>query len=360
MNTTLKYDPEDIESLLRHKQFHELYPEEKEFVLRHVEGEEEYLSLRSTLFLMQDSAKNDDWLEPDASIKQNLMLQFTREEKKGFFIWLNSLFAMPQMPQIVWYKRPTLRYAFAAIMLLVGISGALFLFNNNIKVEMAEANEKTIQLQDTETDKEEDNNQILERPAYADNNQHQIFPPSPAPVLVEFAAARSESQVPASAAFDVEESESKDESIALNDDAAVPVDEVALVDKNEKSTDDLQAIKLANKAANFDEENEDIQRTVAEEKKATSKEMVDSKMFEKDIEKASATLPQNSFNNVPIAAGSEQGNANCASVQAVTISTEAISSIGWSNDGDVAIFTPAKSASAASIKDVLDVLFTAK
>ena len=31
------YDPEDIESLLIHKEFEELYPAEKEFVLKHIE-----------------------------------------------------------------------------------------------------------------------------------------------------------------------------------------------------------------------------------------------------------------------------------------------------------------------------------
>jgi hypothetical protein len=39
MKDPLKYDPEDIESLLKHKTFSELYPEEREFILKHIAHE---------------------------------------------------------------------------------------------------------------------------------------------------------------------------------------------------------------------------------------------------------------------------------------------------------------------------------
>ena len=49
MKRKFKYDPEDLESLLLNKRFNELYPEEKEFVLRHMDSAEEDASMRKTL-----------------------------------------------------------------------------------------------------------------------------------------------------------------------------------------------------------------------------------------------------------------------------------------------------------------------
>lgn len=109
-----KYDPEDIESLLLHKQFHELYPEEKEFVLRHLESEQEYESMRSVLMELKNISSNDEWLEPDASIKKNLMKEFSSEKKSRFVIWLNSLFAFPDRP---WYSQRGVQIAFGVFIL---------------------------------------------------------------------------------------------------------------------------------------------------------------------------------------------------------------------------------------------------
>ena len=72
MNTNHKYDPEDIESLLMHKQYNELFDDEREFVLQHVKNEEEYNSLRSMLFTLHDQPYQEEWLEPDPSIKKEL------------------------------------------------------------------------------------------------------------------------------------------------------------------------------------------------------------------------------------------------------------------------------------------------
>jgi hypothetical protein len=49
MNKDFKYDPEDIESLMMHKHFTELLPDEREFVLKHIDSESEYEHLRETL-----------------------------------------------------------------------------------------------------------------------------------------------------------------------------------------------------------------------------------------------------------------------------------------------------------------------
>jgi hypothetical protein len=120
MKKEIKYDPEDIESLLMHKEFSELYPEEREFVLRHIESPSEYASLRKTLHEVIDAGKRDQWLEPEPEIRENLMAQFVKEERKGFSVWLNSLFAAPQLS---WYRRPAFQIAFGgfAVLMVAGI-----------------------------------------------------------------------------------------------------------------------------------------------------------------------------------------------------------------------------------------------
>lgn len=110
MRSQEKYDPEDIESLMLHKQFHELYPEEKEFVLRHLESEDEYESMRSILIEIKDSFSNEEGLQPDRRIKSNLMKEFSTSNQRGITIWLNSLF----VSDTPFYKRPA-TIALAAI-----------------------------------------------------------------------------------------------------------------------------------------------------------------------------------------------------------------------------------------------------
>jgi hypothetical protein len=118
MKQHLKYDPEDIESLMRHKRFDELYAEEKEFVLQHLDNKEEYESIRRTLFEIQAAQQNDQWLEPDASIRENLMAQFETERRNGFTVWLNSLFVMPLEN---WSSGRKLAFTIASVVVVSGI-----------------------------------------------------------------------------------------------------------------------------------------------------------------------------------------------------------------------------------------------
>jgi hypothetical protein len=124
MNDQLKYDPEDIESLLMHKQFHELYEEERQFVLQHLGSEEEYESLRKTLFELHNVSAKEQWLEPDPSIRKALLAEFASEEKGGFKIWLNSLFNGISLD---WMRRPAFGVAFATAC----IAGAVVLLITN-------------------------------------------------------------------------------------------------------------------------------------------------------------------------------------------------------------------------------------
>jgi hypothetical protein len=118
MKEELKYDPEDIESLLKHKAFAELYPEEKSFVLKHISNEDEYENLRSTLLEIQAMHRDQEWYDPDPQLKDELMASFAAENRGGFRIWLNTLFVRPELPI---YRRPGLQLAFGLTLLVGGI-----------------------------------------------------------------------------------------------------------------------------------------------------------------------------------------------------------------------------------------------
>lgn len=122
MMSSNKYDPEDIESLMLFKQFHELYPEEKEFVLRHLENEEEYESMRRVLFEIKEIKSKDGLLKPDAGLKKELLKAFNAEKKSRFAIWLNSLFTAPDR-SFFGQRGVQLGFSFAIV------AAAIFLYN---------------------------------------------------------------------------------------------------------------------------------------------------------------------------------------------------------------------------------------
>lgn len=225
-----KYDPEDIESLLLHKQFHELYPEEKEFILQHIETPEEYDSLRKTLFELRDAANDGTWLEPDASLKKDLMAQFASEEKGGFRIWLNSLFTWPD---VQWYRQPALRVAFAGACVVIGV---LFFINydKNEPTEFAE-NRKTETQQTPKADtlnsepKEEKN-------LFAENITPKELPPAPVPTAVTSSASSYVKFVEAEITEDVAVADSHAESVAVESPAPAMKDDVVSYKTEEKVT----------------------------------------------------------------------------------------------------------------------------
>lgn len=102
MKKDYKYDPEDLESLLMHKTFDELYPEEKSFVLKHLDGSEEYAEMRKTLLLVQREMQDGEGIEARPEIKEKLMARFQSERKGGFLIWLNQLFSSLERNRYRW------------------------------------------------------------------------------------------------------------------------------------------------------------------------------------------------------------------------------------------------------------------
>jgi hypothetical protein len=110
MNTTGKYGPEDLESLLMEKDFASLYPEEREYVLQHMSDEEEYGELRGILLNISQDTDEAEMMSPPSSMKQNLMDQHKAYHKKpSFTIWLNSVFAMFRIPEHI--GKPALQFA---------------------------------------------------------------------------------------------------------------------------------------------------------------------------------------------------------------------------------------------------------
>lgn len=148
-----KYDPEDMESLMMHKSFEELYPEEKEFVLRHLDGPEDYESMRRTLFAVREEISKGSSIKPDPAVRSRLLENFTTEEKGGWKVWLNSLFVLPERRQ--W----AIPVAIAAVSLLVWFFAfdqskpIAQLAENKVKEEQLdkEAEERDSKVKPTET-----------------------------------------------------------------------------------------------------------------------------------------------------------------------------------------------------------------
>lgn len=175
MKQNYKYDPEDLESLLLHKQFHELYPEEKEFVLRHIDTPEEYESMRQTLFELRDAASQGDWLQPDASIKKALMVEFSSEQKGSFRVWLNSLFTWPD---VRWYRQPVLQLAIVVVVITTGLW--LLVSNREQQIIIAEAETKSSE-ESTTTPAAQDSVKREEN-VFAENKMPEEFPAAPVPI----------------------------------------------------------------------------------------------------------------------------------------------------------------------------------
>lgn len=196
MKPQYKYDPEDIESLLLNKAFEDLYPEEKEFVLRHVETAEEYESLRKTIFELHKNTDGEDWLEPDSKLKKELLAEFASEEKSGFRIWLNSLFYQREK---TWYRQPAW-LALGGVCILIG----LLFFVNSGKQQTVDFAENKIEtppadsaMSDTARDTSSANADVPKEMEAEIQDSDKALPPPPkptvseAPALLEFESIES-------------------------------------------------------------------------------------------------------------------------------------------------------------------------
>ncbi len=121
------YQPEDLERLLRTKEFNGLLPEERAFVLQHVSNEKEFNELKMLLGNIESS--EHEMQDPPAAVWKNLKKEFNQQKPSRFKVWLNILF--PPLPK--WSGFRTVSFSLVG---MAAVVGAVIWFvpkdNNNV------------------------------------------------------------------------------------------------------------------------------------------------------------------------------------------------------------------------------------
>jgi hypothetical protein len=121
------YQPEDLERLLRTKEFNGLLPEERAFVLQHVSNEKEFNELKMLLGSIESS--EHEMQDPPAAVWKNLKKEFNQQKPSRFKVWLNILF--PPLPK--WSGFRTVSFSLVG---MAAVVGAVIWFvpkeNNNV------------------------------------------------------------------------------------------------------------------------------------------------------------------------------------------------------------------------------------
>jgi hypothetical protein len=108
------YQPEDLERLLRTKEFNGLLPEERAFVLQHVSNEKEFNELKMLLGNIESS--DHEMQDPPAAVWKNLKKEFNAHKPSLFKVWLNFLF--PPLPK--WSGFRTVSFSLVGMAAVVG------------------------------------------------------------------------------------------------------------------------------------------------------------------------------------------------------------------------------------------------
>ena len=108
------YQPEDLERLLRTKEFNGLLPEERAFVLQHVSNEKEFNELKMLLGNIESS--EHEMQDPPAAVWKNLKKEFNQQKPSRFKVWLNILF--PPLPK--WSGFRTVSFSLVGMAAVVG------------------------------------------------------------------------------------------------------------------------------------------------------------------------------------------------------------------------------------------------
>ncbi|HPF90422.1 MAG TPA: hypothetical protein PLL57_07180 [Flavobacteriales bacterium] len=116
-----RYDPEDIESLLSERGFDELLPDERAFVLRHVNGRDEYERMRALLHYVRPDERQRGGIEPEERVRETVLAAFRAQQQPAWRIWLNSvsLWLAPKEAAAAW--RPALAFASLALLIVAGV-----------------------------------------------------------------------------------------------------------------------------------------------------------------------------------------------------------------------------------------------
>jgi hypothetical protein len=108
------YQPEDLERLLRTKEFNGLLPEERAFVLQHVSNEKEFNELKMLLGNIESS--EHEMQDPPAAVWKNLKKEFNQQKPSRFKVWLNILF--PPLPK--WSGFRTVSFSLVGMAAVIG------------------------------------------------------------------------------------------------------------------------------------------------------------------------------------------------------------------------------------------------
>jgi hypothetical protein len=127
------YQPEDLERLLRTKEFNGLLPEERAFVLQHVSNEKEFNELKMLLGNIESS--KHEMQDPPAAVWKNLKKEFNAHKPSRFKVWLNFLF--PPLPK--WSGFRTVSFSLVGMATVVG-AVVWFVPNDNKPNTIADSN----------------------------------------------------------------------------------------------------------------------------------------------------------------------------------------------------------------------------
>lgn len=114
-----QYDPEDIEHLLLERPFDQLLEEERAYVLRHLNGEDEYRAMRALLLAMNDRSARPAERDAPAQVRDAVLRAFREEQRPRPAIWLNSIKAWFWPDDLRGLWRPALSFASVASVALV-------------------------------------------------------------------------------------------------------------------------------------------------------------------------------------------------------------------------------------------------
>jgi hypothetical protein len=141
------YQPEDLERLLRTKEFNGLLPEERAFVLQHVSNEKEFDELKMLLGNIESS--EHEMQDPPAAVWKNLKKEFNQQKPSRFKVWLNILF--PPLPK--WSGFRTVSFSLAG---MAAVVGAVIWFvpsdKNSNQLASVEDNSKSNEIQNSTND----------------------------------------------------------------------------------------------------------------------------------------------------------------------------------------------------------------
>ena len=141
------YQPEDLECLLRTKEFNGLLPEERAFVLQHVSNEKEFNELKMLLGNIESS--EHEMQDPPAAVWKNLKKEFNQYKPSRFKVWLNFLF--PPLPK--WSGFRTVSFSLVG---MAAVVGAVIWFvpsnKNSNQLAIAQDNSKNNEIQNSTND----------------------------------------------------------------------------------------------------------------------------------------------------------------------------------------------------------------